>query len=225
MSSLLPDDEQFYSRIERGLAGYPRLRALLPPGYPRTGRSRVERAHALDFEEVRTARFGHNINLPLALYLIGFEGTLPGVKGFASQILRDIETFAAQFVDTPRSRQVLEPLWTAPWDRDDPKLWSVVAHARTSLQLQHTGASILAFEAPIGTGGKTADIEFRQEGQDYLLDLEMWNAAQGTTAEEIRQEGVRGRAGIKFQFAGARDRAHQCRHGPGGSHRGEVPSA
>ncbi|WP_224370524.1 DUF2381 family protein [Hyalangium versicolor] len=36
---------------------------------------------------------------------------------------------------------------------------------------------------------------------------------------------VRGRAGIKFQFAGARDRAHQCRHGPGGSHRGEVPSA
>nr|WP_224363897.1 hypothetical protein [Hyalangium versicolor] len=36
---------------------------------------------------------------------------------------------------------------------------------------------------------------------------------------------VRSRAGIKFQFAGARDRAHQCRHGPGGSHRGEVPSA
>lgn len=159
----------------------------------------MDRERALSFEEMRTERFGHNINLPLALYLSGYEKARPGARSFARQMLQDIEAFAATFESTPRVRQVLEPLWTAPWDRDDPKMWSVVAHARTSLQLQYVGASIIAFEAPIGTtGGKTADIQFCLEGQDYLLDLEVWNAPRGSTAEKLREEGER-RAKVKAE--------------------------
>ncbi len=60
-----------------------------------------------------------------------------------------------------------------------------------STQWQSRGASILGFEAPIGTGGRTADIQFRRNSQDYLLDIEVWNAVTGATAEEIRAEGVR----------------------------------
>jgi hypothetical protein len=191
MSTSLPNEEQFYSRIEQGLAGHPRLHALLPSGYPRRSRWRVDRERALAFEEMRTERFGHNINLPLALYLVGSEEAKPGAKGFARQLLEDVEAFAAALAHTPGTRRVLEPLWTAPWDRDDPKMWSVVAHAKTSLQLLSLGASILALEAPIGSGGKTADIQFRLEEEDYLLDLEVWNAATGTTADRIWEEGVR----------------------------------
>lgn len=187
----MPDEEQFYSRIEQGLTGYPGLRSFLPTGYPRTGRSRVDRERALNFEEKRTGRFAHNINLPLALYLVGYEEAVAGARSFARQMLQDIEAFVTAYRSTPRVRQVIEPLRTDPWDRSDPKMWSVVAHAWMSTQWQIRGASILAFEAPIGIGGRTADIHFRRENQDYLLDLEVWNAVTGTTAEGIRLEGMR----------------------------------
>lgn len=140
---------------------------------------------------MRTERFVHNINLPGALYFAGYDEARPSERRFALQLLGDVESFAAAFEGTPGVKKVLKPLWTAPWDKNDPAMWSVVAHAWMSTRLRSVGANILAFEAPTGTRNRTADIQFRHKEQDYLLDLEMWNAATGATAEAIREKGMR----------------------------------
>ncbi|HEX5747081.1 MAG TPA: hypothetical protein VFZ09_12630 [Archangium sp.] len=187
MSASLPDDEEFYLNIKRGLAVCPHLRELLPQEYPRTS---VKREQSLDFEGKRTSRFLHNINLPLALFLAGHPEAHPAAKSVARQMLTEIDVFVAMFANTRGLQKVLNPLWNAPWDEKDPSMWSVIAHANHAIRLRSVGADVREFEAPIGEGGKSADIQFRTKGQDYLLDLEAWHAVSGDTPEAIHKNGM-----------------------------------
>ena len=202
-----PDPDEFYSTLEAGLSAYPLLAARLPSGYPSRGRHRVDHSQARSFEQIRTELFAHNYNLPLALHLAASSVSLPTAKSFAQQLLNDVEGFLGEFGELPGAGGVVTPLWTSPWDRHDPCLWSVVAHCHLARRYAgKPGGRVVGFEVPTGTGNKTADIHIVSEEAEYLLEIEMWHSAKGATTAEIASESLR-RAQVKAdaKFSGPRD--------------------
>jgi hypothetical protein len=179
-------NDDFHAPLERGLARFPDLAALVPAGYPRAGSCRVDSTQAIAFEAERTRRFSHNINLPLVLSLAGNEHALPHARSFASTALSVIDEFCREFRGTPGVVRTLEALWRSPWTPDDPSFWSVIAVCMAALRLKHGGAVIDQFEGQTGQGNATADICMTAKGQRYLLDVEMWHAAKGASASETR---------------------------------------
>ncbi|MFP2956530.1 hypothetical protein ACLEPN_01545 [Myxococcus sp. 1LA] len=194
MSPSLPSEEQFYSRVERGLAEFPRLAMRVPAGYPRTGSARLSPDAALRFEDHRTVQFGHNLTLPLALYLIGSEEAVPEAQKVARHMLGHIEEFLGRVGTVSGVTQVLEPLWRSRFhenDAADPSFWSVIALAVRTLMLCRERAEIHRFESPTGAGNKTADVHFSLNGEEVFLDVEVWNAAKGATIQQAREFSIR----------------------------------
>lgn len=179
-------DQEFFGPIERALERFPRLRSLLPSGYPREGSARLEKERALEFERLRNSRYEHHTNLPLALHLAGNPLAGAGPRQFSEQILREIESFASTFQGGSRCQRVLQPLWLSPWNAEDPTLWSVIAHCRIACRLQEMGRTIYGFEVPCGSGEVSADIHFDLHGIEAFLDVEMWHKPSGDSPDMIR---------------------------------------
>lgn len=199
-SSLLrpPTPEEFFTSIERGLEFVPRLRSIVPTGYPRSGRAKLDYAQVMSFEERRTERHKHHYNLPLALSLAGNAAAVPGARNLARTLLNVTERFATQFSGAPRAKTVLTPLWTQAWDVDDPCFWSVIANCH--LALRHRD-SVLGFERPTGYGAKTTDLLLATKEGATLVEVEMWHDprvdSEGSFAAEFRRR-VEAKASAKF---------------------------
>ncbi len=180
-----PGREEFYDTIETGIAMCTLLPSHLPRGYPRGGRFAVGYERALSFEWERTKEYRHSINLPLLLSVLGNPRALDNVRQYAAGTLEVIERFILEFPELPVAT-VLKPLWQEVFDTQ-PRFWSVLAHCHIAIFIKRVGHSVVGFEVPTGHGQSRADIHYRTaEGMDILLDLEMWNAPRGTTAESIR---------------------------------------
>ncbi|NVJ28045.1 hypothetical protein HUW62_43245 [Myxococcus sp. AM011] len=194
MSQSLPSEEEFYSRIERGLSEFPQLAMRVPTGYPRDGNARLSPDASLHFEDYRTVRFGHNLTLPLALFLIGSEEARPEAQKVARHTIGRIEEFLSRVGTLSGVTQVIEPLWRSRFrenDAADPSFWSVIALADRTLRLCREGAEIHRFESPTGTGNKTADVHYSLNGEEVFLDVEVWNAARGETIQQAREFSIR----------------------------------
>lgn len=193
-----PSPEEFFTSIERGLKLVPRLRSIVPTGYPRSGRAKLGYAQAMSFEERRTARHEHHFNLPLVLSLAGNEDGVPGARSLAGSLLDVVERFATQFSGAPGAKAVLTPLWTQAWDVDDPCFWSVIANCH--LAVRHRD-SVVGFERPTGHGAKTTDLLLSTKEGAMLLEVEMWHDprvdSEGAFAAEFRRR-VEAKASAKF---------------------------
>lgn len=193
-----PTPEDFFTTIERGLKSAPRLQSLVPTGYPRSGRAKLDYAQAMAFEERRTTRHQHNFNLPLVLSLAGNADGVPGARSLAGSLLGVVERFASQFSGAPGAKAVLTPLWRQAWDVDDPCFWSVIANCH--LAVRHRD-SVIGFERPTGHGAKTTDLLLATKEGTILLEVEMWHDPRVDSADAFAAEfrrRVEAKASAKF---------------------------
>jgi len=171
--------EEFYRPIEAALQHLPHLRTQLPQDFPRT----LDPDEAIAYEKIRTKRFPHNINLPLSCHNVGSRPFWDSRFKFFEQVLVELEAFCARFQHVPRISRVLRPLWAAPFDPNDPALWSVLAHVRICVRLEEAGHKVESFEHPTGHGKKTADIYLR----DRMIEIEVWNRTPVAPLDELLQ--------------------------------------
>lgn len=193
-----PTQEQFFVQVEQGLDLAPHLKRVMPKGFPRRGRAKLDYAKTMLFEEERTSRHSHNLNLPLVLHLAANPDSIPGVKAMARMLLGLLDAFVERFDGTPGFQGVLNPLWTQALDCNDPCFWSVSAHCYLALRY---GEKVTAFERPTGHEGKKADLLLATKHGQMFVEVECWHAPGGRTAEELAAEfrrRVEAKASSKF---------------------------
>jgi hypothetical protein len=177
-----PSEDELFATIDRGLQLAPRLRDLISTGFPRSGRAMLTYRQAMDFEEIRTNRYWHHLNLPLVLHLAGSEDGVPGGKSLALKLLALLEAFAERFHGWPGAKGVMKPLWQQAWDSDDPCFWSVVASCYWALR---SPDHVIGFEGPTGRDAKTADLVLQTPSGRFLVEIEIWHQVVGSSAAEF----------------------------------------
>lgn len=177
-----PTEEEFFATIEVGLAAVPRLRQLLPTGFPRSGRAMLTYDDAMRFEEIRTGRYWHHVNLPLILGLAGNESSVPGGRTLALHLLGLLEGFAERFHGYPGAKRVLKPLWEQAWDANDPSFWSVLASCYWAYRRP---GDVIGFERATGKDGKSADLVLQTPAGRVFVEIELWHQPDATSIEDF----------------------------------------
>ena len=177
-----PSEEEFFAPIERGLDAVPHLRGLIPTGFPRSGRAKLTYQQAMCFEEIRTDRHWHHVNLPLLLHLAGNDSSVPGGRVFALELLGLLEAFAKRFHGFPGAKRTLAPLWQQAWNAEDPCFWSVVASCHCALKWP---ADVFGFERSTGKDGTSADLVLQTATGRLFVEIEIWHQPGATSAEEL----------------------------------------
>jgi hypothetical protein len=183
-------DSALCVQLRRVLDSYPALAASLSKKYP-DGIATVERMNKFEADRKKESGHWHLLNLPFVLYMAGLDENADG-RDLALSLLQTLDSFCEQLGSVPGFDGVLKPLRDSEglWKGDDPKFWSVVASAQTSLLLRSKKFTLKEFakKLPAETN-KDADIFVESpEGHGIYLDLVMKHRPKFTTVEEARAE-------------------------------------
>lgn len=177
-----PSEEEFYAPIEQALELVPNLRRFMPQGFPRTGSAAVPFVQSMAFEDVRTGRYVHNIDLLLVLHLAGNESAVPGGRMLARSLLGIFDAFALRFHRHQGAARVFEALWRQVRDANDPSFWSVLSTCYWACRCPQ---DVIGFELATGKGAKSADLVLQLPDGRAFVEIEVWHQPPEGTAEEF----------------------------------------
>jgi hypothetical protein len=177
-------DEEVFQDLEAALADFPRLKAMLPPTYPRAKRFKISRDAMESYAATRGKRFWHNLNLPLLLH--NYRNNPDGrARSFFQSLLKTLDDFADGLGNLPGARSLMSPLWDDPWN-PMPQFWSIVGCAYVALCYQRDGIDLVGFESQI-SGTLKDDITVRIKGKITHVEVEAHHLADfdGQTDDQV----------------------------------------